>query len=336
MSGWVRTIRRASARWTVASTARGRTIIPGTTLLIAVVLGGAASAQASSSFQPRGPAIAVAPMAGSQGSVVMVRLDGWPAGVVVVETCGNDAADPTTDCNLAGSRTVNIDTSGVGQVPLDSDPPTPCPCVVRVATQAGDVERTLPITLDGGSTTPTPPPSGAPRAIDLVVSARITEPERSWVDSWLVALGASGPQVLEVTLENRGPVPMDALEASTTVGRGEGSGQPRSLPSVGVLAAGGSRVLVVPLDLPAPAVGAYEVAGRVRGLDEPVVFTARTADRAVPVPALVVGAVVLAGSAVGFRRRSRRTRPGDERVEGEPGRGGLRDEVARARTFGGR
>ncbi|GAA0811246.1 class E sortase [Spirilliplanes yamanashiensis] len=239
-------------------------------LAVVAALAGAAPVPAQAKADP---AVAVSVRTARLGETVTARLTGWPAGVVTVALCGNEARGGSADCAVAASSAAGVPAGGGASVALRlAAPPVGCPCVVRAATATGAVTATAAIDVedvpDNATVSLTRPGAGGTRtlAVDAVrVSGR-------W--SLGALLGGPADRTLRVQLRNTGTAAV-VPELSLDLGRAAGGASPAPV-RVAALQPGEARAVEVPFTVAAPAVGAYDLAGRVDGADATVTFAART------------------------------------------------------------
>jgi sortase A len=221
------------------------------------------------------PAVTVTPAVAVLGATVTAELTGWPAGVVTVALCGNEARQGSADCAVAASVAAQVPASGRAAVPVRlAAPPSGCPCVLRVATATGDRTATAPIAV---ADVPDPavvadPAAGTPGGTRTVrAGAGLTT-------RWSLAglLGGPAQRVLRVELDNTGTEALRDLDLVLDLGRAAGNAAMPPVP-LGDVPVGGHRVVEVPITVVAPALGRYTVEGRIDGLDGPVAVTASTA-----------------------------------------------------------
>lgn len=227
-------------------------------LLLGLLLPLTALGAAHADEQPVGVlAGTVAPASAVPGTLVRVQSTGWPALTQVqAVVCGDLAIGGSNTCDQTTGQLGAADATGT--VTLDlvvGDPPSPCPCVVRVASYSGPVLSVdLPFVVEGHETG-TPPTPVAPVA-DLQVSGVRLEGSGG-----VAALfGAAPSRRLVVSLTNQGDAP--AVDPQVRVGVGKSpKTEPTSL-TVTDLTIDPLQTAEVSVDvrLPFAAFGTYRIA----------------------------------------------------------------------------
>ena len=249
------------------------------------------------------PAISLDKKTVKAGQTVTVRLSGFAAGNLLVELCGNEARRGTADCAVASSASTHAAEGRTTAVMLNvAKPPVGCPCVIAVRPVTGGTPRTVPITVSGvpklsASQRPAAGAAGGSRRLSATaVSVR----GGGFLVGWLAG-GAS--RSLRVTLRNEGTTALSDLPLSLTAGRGPEPTGLVTTPDLGTLDPGQERTYSIPFTLDAPAFGRYTVRGEIGGLDEPIAFTAHTANYPWAYPLL--GALLVPLPLLTRRRKAR-------------------------------
>ncbi|RIV39115.1 hypothetical protein [Micromonospora radicis] len=189
------------------------------------------------------------------GERVLVRLTGWPAGTVVIELC--DAGTPPR-CAVDTSAQIHLPGTGSGGAPLTvAAPPGGCPCRVRVTTLDTRLSAGAALVVTGAR--PTAVGAAAPTAIRPVV---IADAQLERDDGWAAYFGLASRRTLVLRLRNEQAAPAP-VSWSFSVGRGPeptGFVVPPVPPDLG---AGEEREVRIPVALPAPALGAYQIHGEI-------------------------------------------------------------------------
>jgi sortase A len=247
---------------------------------------------------------------GAPGDVVLVTIERWPGSTVSVSLCGNEARRGSRDCDLLGAQSVNIEPAGPTVAPLPlTVPPVGCPCVVRVADQAGDVAvHAIPIALNGVPDSPALADEPAPES-GLEVGAQVKRADTGWPRSWLPAFAGATPRVLVVTIRNLGAAATHDLRLDAAVGRDRDSGEPIGTQVIEPVAPGETRRVTLPFSVPGPVWGEYVVYGSISGASSRHEFAARTDND--PWALELVAPLLLLGFARVLRRRERRRRAGE-------------------------
>ena len=286
---------------------RAVAVVAGAVLLASVL----ATAQASFAADSPRAALELSTQHAAPGEYVVARLDRWPAGVVMLSTCGNAARRGSRDCDLLGAQSVKV--ARVGPTIFDlklTVPPVGCPCVVRASDSSNAVVRTVPFVLLGVSDGPELADTGA-GAPSVRVTAKVEDADASWLRSASSAVGAGGTRRLVVTVRNTGASDVSGLRMNAIVGRDEHSGSVASTRSLPTLAAGRSRRFVMSVDLPTPTFGDYVVYGSVAGTTTSVPFRATTSSEPWALWLLVPIGLLITARLLRRRERRRATAPHD-------------------------
>ena len=185
-------------------------------LVTFLAVGAGASASAA---QAPGPSATVDRDPVATGEVALVTGSGWPAGTLVrVELCGNEALDATADCAIGGSRDVGVQADGNFYATLPIlEPPSPCPCVIRVSgITAGDAVR-VPVTVLG---VPVAPPEQRIDVPSVSRALEVTEADVTGGGPWTSWVGGPSDRTLHLTVRNIGDVAILDPRLVVTVGRG--------------------------------------------------------------------------------------------------------------------
>ncbi|WP_428963911.1 hypothetical protein [Micromonospora fluostatini] len=269
-------------------------VLPAVATLVALLApAGSAPAPAPGGAPATPPRVAVPAGPLAVGQPVLVDLDGWPAGTVQIEVCGNDGRRGALDCATDRATHAPIPVTGSARVPvLLSAPPVACPCLLRVRTPTGTPGATVALPL-AGVRAPAVTEAG-PAELTL---AGLRAVDRSGVGGWF---GLPGELTLHLTLHNPGPT--DVVDPPFSLLAGPAGGVPTivAAPALGTVPAGQTRDYQVPVPLDAALLGRYEVHGRIEPPGEPLAFAVETHRR--PWGLLVVPAVALVLLVSGLRR----------------------------------
>ncbi|MEV0944772.1 hypothetical protein AB0I90_30955 [Micromonospora wenchangensis] len=250
-----------------------------------------------------GPGVTVPAGTLRVGQRVLVGLDGWPAGTVQIEVCGNAARRGVLDCATGAATHGQVPPSGRATLPvLVAAPPVACPCVLRVRTPTGTATASADLTL-AGVTAPAVAPTTPPELTLVALRAVDRSGPRGW-------FGLPGELAVRITLHNPGAEEITDPAFALTVGP---PGRARTIvaaPALGTIAAGQTREYHVPVPTGAAPFGRYEVDGRIVVPGRPLAFTV-AADRrpwGLPVAAAVLTVVLLLGRRGGRAARRPRRR----------------------------
>ncbi|MEV4773525.1 hypothetical protein [Micromonospora humida] len=235
-----------------------------------------------------GPGVTVPAGTLRVGQRVLVGLDGWPAGTVQAEVCGNAARRGALDCATGAATHGQVPPAGRASLPvLVAAPPVACPCVLRVRTPTGTATAVADLTL-AGVTAPAAAPAAPPELTLVAVRAVDRSGPRGW-------FGLPGELAVRITLHNPGTEDVTDPPLRLTVGP---PGRARTIvaaPAVGTIAAGQTREYHVAVPTDAAPFGRYEVDGRIAVPGRPLAFTVAAARRpwGLPVAAAVLTVVLL-------------------------------------------
>lgn len=165
------------------------------------------------------PSVSVDPERAEPGELVTLRIDGFEARTVTVAICGNEGRRGSADCDMVASTGVVI-TPGSGPtvavVPV-TEPPMPCPCVVRVTSPTFDEVAVGSIEVVGHEVAElvTSPTSAASLAV-AISATRVATGLGERIDA---GLGGDVEYEAVVTLTNTGSAPVDDVLLSASFGR---------------------------------------------------------------------------------------------------------------------
>ena len=216
---------------------------------------------------PTGRTATVSPPIAKIGDSVIVTGSAWPAGSLVsVAVCGNNYLNGSSDCEPTGQGQTTANANGeiAVQVALPALPPSPCPCVVHLATLADTNTVDVPFTITGA---PTAVPSQTVNRRSVDVSARLTGS-----GPFAAYIGGAAKRELVVSVTNTGSSDLINPALNLTVGRGENPATPLTSPSgqqpaLGTIAPGQTVEYRQSVTLGPPAFGQYRVKGEFIGLD---------------------------------------------------------------------
>jgi hypothetical protein len=224
------------------------------------------------------------------GQTLSIHGEHWPRRTTLhAVLCGANAIDGSVDCVEQAAITIAPGPTGVvdGSMQVVA-PPEPCPCVVLVTDLASTYESRLPVTILGVPTAAIDA-EGTDPGTALQVDARLTG------GTTLGSLfGVSTRRTLVVTLRNTGAVRIDAPAVTARWGRRSRAEELVGSAVAGDLPPGATRTVEIDVELGAPTIGGYTVAGAVAGAGTPITF--RTTTSTWPWGwLLVVQAALLAG-----------------------------------------
>ena len=257
--------------------------------------------------ETRGAVIEVSPSSTQLGDTLVVRVSGWPRGVVTAAVCGNAARRGSTDCEQVGAGSIGVGASGTEALRVTVlQPPVGCPCVVRASTTNGDTVRTAPISIAGvADGVDLAPVDGLPSADALDVSVHVRSVAVGWPEAWYPAFGGPARRELVFRLHNTGITTLTGLRVVGSVAHDGTQGEPFAQ-RIGPVAAGATRTIVVPFQLGAPVWGDYRVTGSIYGLAAPVNFAVRMSNEPWALELLLPLGLFALAQVVRRRERARR------------------------------
>jgi hypothetical protein len=255
------------------------------------------------------PVVLVSPQTVNLGGSVEVTGSGWqPGSLVVADICGNQAARGSLDCTGTYSER-GVDGNGRFSVSLTVlRPPSPCPCVVVVTGSGGPEPVTVPLEIQGHPEAPVVEieevdPASGPLVVD---DARL-EGSGPW-PAWF---GASPSRTLVLMVSNTGDLPAD-LQMTVRAGQGDDPDGWVSVDDPGILQAGETRTLRVPVDFDPLGFGRHTVTGEIEGVGSTASFAAGTTIHPWGLYGVGAAILILAGAMFAVRRRSRSSAPPPE------------------------
>jgi hypothetical protein len=205
----------------------------------------------------------------SPGQLVSVSGSGWvPVGdVAIIQICGQNARNLTADCDETNTYSAAIRVGGTfsGAVTVRL-PKTPCPCVFFVTSVSGQSAK-IPLQIVGAPVALIPQNSSG----RVKLTATINTPFS--VSSWF---GGSKPAKVELRLINSTAATLPDPVVSVTVGRGNHPTWLAAGRTLRPVAAGISRIVELPITIPAVTFGHYTVRVQVATGSGNVVTSAQT------------------------------------------------------------
>ncbi|MYW03651.1 hypothetical protein [Streptomyces sp. SID3343] len=170
-----------------------------------VALGGTTSAHAADPPPAvDGVSASIDPGKSGVGEKVAIVGNGWtPASLVQATICGENAMRGSVNC--AGAASATVGPAGGVTMMLDTViPPSPCPCVVKVATVTGGVPKdiSVPLEIDGAPFAPLPVNVKTPGRLQFIDSAMVGE------DTIFTWFGSPVQRRFQVKVGNMGQSPI--------------------------------------------------------------------------------------------------------------------------------
>lgn len=264
------------------------------------------------------------------GDAVQLTIDGFVTSSVTISICGNAAYRGSGDCNMPASKGQRLDLDGTETV-VDftvSEPPKPCPCVIRVSSHTLEEIAVVPIRLLGHGVSP--PQASSQVAQPIAVSLRAVASDAGLGRAARRSLGGSTTYDVTVVVRNRSSAPVEGFSVAVAAGRDPED----ELVSADVIDAvrlepGATWERTVPIDLPALTLG--EVTWTVSATSEFATAEATSTTSNVALLLYVLTATLAVDLLIlgvrQLRRVARRARNGDRST---PVRSERDDDVAHA------
>lgn len=149
-------------------------------LMGCVALGGTAPARAADPPPPgAGPSASIDPGKVAAGDKVSVVGGDWtPGSLVQASICGENGLRGTVNCAAASAASGTADPGGNISITLTAAvPPSPCPCVVRIAVimNGPPKDASVPLEIDGAPYAPLPVTVKTPGRLVFIDSAMVGE-----------------------------------------------------------------------------------------------------------------------------------------------------------------
>lgn len=275
----------------------------GATAAIWLLLGSAVgslsgvAAPAAGATAPSPPWAVTDKTAAALSDSVHVHGGGWSpgSGLLTVLICGNLAVDGSADCDVANSVLATVGADGAFQTGITVNaPPRPCPCVIRVGTDASPDAVKIPLRITNFS-------QGSVTAAPSVVRAVRVSDVRLGAGSWTSWFGMASRRTLEYAVTNTGDVVLHRVTTDISSGRGAQPTGFVAAPDIGDLGVQETKVLKTHVSFGALAVGSYRVSLRV----DPIGDVGSASVKVVLVPLGLVAALVALGVFLVLRRRRR-------------------------------
>jgi hypothetical protein len=285
------------------------------TLGVALVLGGPWSfreAVGAEDAAQGGPSAVAGSRIASPGQLVNVSGAGWAplGGVATIQICGQNARNLTADCDETNTYSAAIREGGTFSGALIVRlPKTPCPCAFFVTSVSGQSVK-IPLQIAGAPVALIPPDTSA----GVELTATISTPVSVW--SWF---GGPKPAKVELRLTNSTGVTLPTPVVSVTVGRGAHPTWLVAGRSLQPIPAGISRMVEIPITIPAVTFGHYTVRVQVATGSGNIATSAQTTSWPWGLLVLLIVVVDLILFAVaGMVRRARRRRDAALELSDEP------------------
>ncbi|MGI9665801.1 MAG: hypothetical protein ACR2N2_01700 [Acidimicrobiia bacterium] len=214
------------------------------------------------------------PAAGVEGDSIKIEGEGWPTlSEVAIQTCGNLGLRGSSDCDVQNTTlTVTNKQGQLATFHTVTSPPVDCPCSIKVEA-IGQIEQGyVAYELQGYPVSElVRPPDQALQSLDVEARLVGTGPWTAW-------LGLSPRRTLELTLTNLSNAPVSNAPIVVRTGRGADAMEivDTSAYPIPDIPPGRATVVEIPVDLSAPAWGAYSVQGEVGVYPRQADFSAET------------------------------------------------------------
>lgn len=238
-----------------------------------------------------GPTVSLERYELSAGEAVIVSMTGFTSRSITVTVCGNEARRGSADCNMRGGKAREIEHERVTTQLryIVSVPPTPCPCLMRVAnsdqSEIGIAEFTL---RDHPVVEPVDPEDPGP----LVSATLVAEPHYgNMFGRAQASLGGAVDYLVTLRVTNLTTTRLTSLSATASALRGTDELADVPILDPDTLEAGQTWEHTVLVELPAPRWGSVEWNALVSGSGPAVAADTATANR--PTALLVLAAVLV-------------------------------------------
>ncbi|MEU3407705.1 hypothetical protein ABZ766_27695 [Streptomyces sp. NPDC006670] len=202
------------------------------------------------------PAVALSQQEAAKGAELTATGTGWPARtLVMLLVCGQNMIGGTNSCANADGVAVSVAADGrfTARLPV-AEPPTPCPCVVDVASVNGDGSTVaVPLKITGHPVADLPAESGTAR-LAMLTGARL-----KGEDGVLTWFGAPPSRRFTATVGNLGSAPVKDPVFQLGTGHGVFAPQWEEARWKGTIPPGGKAEVGLDVELPAGAHGDYTV-----------------------------------------------------------------------------
>ncbi|WP_424640634.1 hypothetical protein [Embleya sp. AB8] len=169
-------------------------------------LGGTAPARAADPPPAAGPSASIDPGKVAAGDKVSVVGGDWtPGSLVQASICGENGLRGTVNCAAASAASGTVDASGGVSITLTAAiPPSPCPCVVRIAVimNGPPKDASVPLEIDGAPYAPLPATVKTPGRLVFIDSAMVGE------DSIFTWFGSPVQRRFRIEVGNMGQSPI--------------------------------------------------------------------------------------------------------------------------------
>ncbi|MET7300815.1 hypothetical protein [Embleya sp. NPDC005575] len=144
-----------------------------------VALGGTAPARAADPAPAAAPSASIDPGKVAAGDKVSVVGGDWtPGSLLQASICGENGLRGTVNCAAASAASGTVDAVGNVSITLTAAiPPSPCPCVVRIAVimNGPPKDASVPLEIDGAPYAPLPVTVKTPGRLVFIDSAMVGE-----------------------------------------------------------------------------------------------------------------------------------------------------------------
>jgi hypothetical protein len=285
-----------------------RSLVSGIVGVAALV--GAASTVAAQT-QVTGPTVSLDRYELAPGERVKLTIAGFRSQVVDMMFCGNEGRRGSVDCDVRGtqSREMNSDGSPTpAEMPVTA-PPTPCPCIVRVASSDNREVVVAPITLIGHPVAEVVNGSqfDAPLSVDIIANAA----PQGLSDQVRSSLGGATTYDVTVQITNSGNIAVAEAAIDATFNRTSYDDiRTIDLPAPGSISPGQTWQQTVQVEVPALTFGTVRWTATASGSGPSATATDTTQAR--PVLLYLFATILLIDVAVLLWRLAARSWAGGE------------------------
>jgi hypothetical protein len=201
-------------------------LLAGAALILVTTTGGRGAVAATEPTDAP-PVVQVTPSLAAPGQDVLVQLEGFPSRPANVSVCGNLARRGSEDCDLIGSKGVDV-TEGKSTFRLRiAAPPVHCPCVIRAVSSDGSFARQAPFDVLGHPAgPPILPASTTIAAAQVPITARVEDAESGLIGRMLPYVAGPANKQLVMTIRNDSAETIEDISVTGAVGRKRSEAEP--------------------------------------------------------------------------------------------------------------
>jgi hypothetical protein len=253
-----------------------------------------------------GPIVTSSKVEAEPGQRTVLTIDGFMSPYVQMSICGNEARRGSADCNMSGSQAIEVHGDAPVRIEFPvTEPPAPCPCVIRVTGQDVSEIAITPFVIIGHPIAAVQAPAEIGDVVAVAISAK-EAPQGAW-DAVRSGLGGRTTYAVTIRVKNLATTPLKNVQLSASAGRSKADDSlvELDIADPGLLGVGQTWEQTKTVEVPAPVFGKTEWRAAVVGAGRTVVATTTTMHRPVLLLALAV-LIMLNVGAVLMRWRMRK------------------------------